>query len=84
MCDAFTSVMMENEDLDEKGVKSVLDIFLESGIFGGALAKRLAKQKAGLQDLDAAMDNLDADEGIVSDAGLLDMDRAVGIVRLGL
>jgi len=34
LCDAFAAVTIENEEFDEKGIKSVVDIFIESGLLG--------------------------------------------------
>jgi hypothetical protein len=61
LCDAFASVMLENEEFDEKGIKSVLDIFIESGLLGGRLSAMLNKQAEAAQDMEAALAAIDAD-----------------------
>jgi hypothetical protein len=52
---------MENEDFDEKGIKSVWDIFVESGIFGKRISAMLNKKVEQAQDMETALANIDAD-----------------------
>jgi hypothetical protein len=61
LCDAFAQVMMENEEFDEKGIKSVMDIFIESGLLGGRLSAMLNKKAAAAQDMESALAAIDAD-----------------------
>ena len=61
LCDAFATVLMENEDFDEKGIKSVWDIFVESGIFGKRISAMLNKKAEQAQDMETALANIDAD-----------------------
>jgi len=61
LCDAYAAVTMENEEMDEKGIKSVVDIFIESGLLGGHLSKMLNKKAEAAQDMEAALAAIDAD-----------------------
>ncbi|KAJ1488357.1 Polycystin cation channel-domain-containing protein [Baffinella frigidus] len=61
ICDGFSNVIIENEELDEKGVKSVIGIFLESGILGHRLSKMLSTKKQELGDIENALDLMDGD-----------------------
>ena len=60
LCDSFAVVMAENEELRARGVKSVLDIFLESGIFGKRITNIIEKQRQ-VEDIEAALEKMDAD-----------------------
>ena len=53
--------MMENEEFDEKGIKSVMDIFIESGLLGGRLSAMLNKKATAAQDMESALAAIDAD-----------------------
>jgi Ca2+-binding EF-hand superfamily protein len=89
ICDAFSNVIIENEELDEKGVKSVIDIFLESGILGHRLSKMLSKKKQELGDIENALDLMDGDGDGLTDMGELEAwlkatgaDKTLGITAL--
>lgn len=72
LCDAYASVTMENEEFDEKGIKSVVDIFIESGLLGGRLSSVLNKKVAVAQDMEAALAAIDADGDGQTDLGELE------------
>jgi len=91
VCEAFTNVMMENEDLDEKGVKSVLDIFLESGLFGRKMAARLQRKRNQIGDIETALSNIDKDGDGTTDINELEAwikstgaDKLLGITAIEL
>ena len=89
ICDAFSNVIIENEEMDEKGIKSVIDIFLESGILGHRLSKMLSKKKQELGDIENALDLMDGDGDGLTDMGELEAwlkatgaDKTLGITAL--
>eukprot|EP00960_Hanusia_phi_P018289 538837-Hanusia_phi.AAC.2 len=60
LCDSYAKVIAENEELRARGVKSVLDIFLESGVFGKRITNIIEKQRQ-VEDIEAALEKMDAD-----------------------
>mmetsp|Transcript_42132 Transcript_42132/g.86104 ORF Transcript_42132/g.86104 Transcript_42132/m.86104 type:complete len:800 (+) Transcript_42132:150-2549(+) len=91
VCEAFTNVMMENEDLDEKGVKSVLDIFLESGLFGRKMAAKMQRRRNQIGDIETALSTIDADGDGMTDINELEAwikstgaDKTLGITATEL
>jgi hypothetical protein len=72
LCDAYAAVMIENEDFEAKGIKSVLDIFIESGLLGGRLSAMLNKKAAQAQDMEAALAAIDADGDGMTDLAELE------------
>ena len=79
LCDAFAAVTIENEEFDEKGIKSVADIFIESGLLGGRLSAMLNKKAAQVGDMEAALAAIDADgDGLTDLAELEAWMKATG------
>ena len=79
LCDAFAAVTIENEEFDEKGIKSVADIFIESGLLGGRLSAMLNKKAAQVVDMEAALAAIDADgDGLTDLAELEAWMKATG------
>lgn len=72
LCDAYAAVTIENEEFEAKGIKSVMDIFIESGLLGGRMSKMLNKKAGQAQDMEAALAAIDADGDGMTDLGELE------------